>query len=81
MHLAMEKCCWCNKFNGKSILISIIMKLYVHENKINKPHTAPHFSKTNGFSSLSEGFICQLSESQRNLMSDHASKKKSFIYL
>ena len=52
----------------------IIMNIYVPGDKIDKPHIYPHSSTSNGFASLSEEFIHQLSDTQRNLISYNVSK-------
>ena len=54
--------------------MSIIMKLYVTEDNINKKYISPHFSTTNGFEILAEEFIHQLYYSQRNLSLANASR-------
>ena len=38
----------------KQFLMSIILRLYVSEDKINKPYIAPHLSTTGGFEGHSE---------------------------
>ena len=58
--------------------MSTTMNIYVPEDTKNI-YISPYSSTTNEFKSLSEEFICQLSDSQTNLISANASKYKSHI--
>ena len=57
-----------------NFLMSIITKLYVPEDKTNKPYIDHNYSTTNGFAILYKELIHQLYESQGNLRSYSASK-------
>ena len=54
IHLVTETCCWWIKLSGKKFLMSIIIKLYVTGDTMNKPYIDLHSSRTHGFGSLAE---------------------------
>ena len=54
--------------------MSIIIKLYLTGDTMNKTYIDLHSSTAHGFESLAEKFILQLSYPQSNLISDNVSK-------